>query len=97
MTNPIADMVTTFGLSPIEAYLFLTVPRFHTGVARGGTTWNRATVQADLRASVAEDDQDQAAIERLIARLVALNVTHIGWYVRGARAMQAGEVIPRPE
>jgi hypothetical protein len=54
-------------------------------------------VEADLLASIAEDDSEKAATEHLIGRQFALNVTHIGWFTRGVRDMRPfGEVFNRP-
>jgi hypothetical protein len=97
MPDPIPAMQRAFGLSPMGCYLLLTVPRWHFGAAGGGTTWNRQTVRAELLASLQEDDADQTEVEALIGRLHAINLTHVGWFVLGVKAMRpVGEVIARP-
>ena len=54
-------------------------------------------VEADLRASIAADDTDKVETEELIGQLFALNLMHIGWYVRGLRDMLPQcEVFTRP-
>jgi len=38
MTDPIPAMAKLFDIGRMDAYLLLTTPRFHIGVAGGGTT-----------------------------------------------------------
>jgi hypothetical protein len=98
MPDAVATMIRAFGLTPMDCYLMLVIPRFRVTVAGGATTWRRAEVEADLRAALLEDDSDKVATETLIGKLPLLNLTHCGWFTLGARAARPdGELFVRPD
>jgi hypothetical protein len=84
--NPVPEMARLFNLSRMDAYLLLTRVSFP------DDTWTRHQVETDLRASIVRFPDDKAATEDLIERLTLLNLTHIGWFCHGVRAM-----LPQPE